>query len=87
MTRFLRNPSARIKRVGERAAVYLPETGAVHVLNTTAELLFESLAEPVSLDELVALFAEITDGDEATIRDDLSQSLASFQKLGIADAA
>ena len=67
--------------------MYLPETGAVHVLNPTAELLFESLAEPVSLDELVALFAEITDGDEATIRDDLSRSLASFQKLGIADAA
>ena len=87
MTRFVRNPAARIKRVGEKTAVYLPETGAVHVLNTTAELLFESLAEPVSIDELIALFAEITDGDEATIRDDLTRTLASFQELGVCSEA
>ena len=67
--------------------MYLPETGAVHVLNSTAELLFESLAEPVSIEELVALFTELTDGDEATIRDDLSRTLESFEELGISGAA
>ena len=87
MTRFVRCPSARIKRVGAKGAVYLPATGAVHVLNSTAELLFESLSEPVSLDELVALFAEITDGDEETIRNDLSRTLATFQELGVSDEA
>ncbi len=87
MTRFVRNPAARIKRVGEKAAVYLPETGAVHVLNPTAELLFESLAEPASLDELVAVFEDLTDGDVTTIRDDLSQSLVDFEKLGISSVA
>ncbi len=67
--------------------MYLPETGAVHVLNSTAELLFESLAEPVSFDELVALFSELTDGAEATIRADLSRTLESFEELGISGPA
>ena len=87
MTRFVRNPAARIKRVGEKAAVYLPETGAVHVLNPTAELLFESLTEPASLDELVAVFEDVTDGDVAEIRQDLSRTLVDFEKLGISSVA
>ncbi len=87
MTRFVRNPAARIKRVGEKAAVYLRETGAVHVLNPTAELLFESLAEPASLDELVAVFEDLTDGDITAIRRDLSRTLVDFEKLGISSVA
>lgn len=85
--RYVRNPAARLKQVGRESAVWVPETRAVHVLNGTARLLFECLAEPVALEELVAVFAERTDAEPRRLEADLGETLERFTELGIVRAA
>ncbi len=68
-------------------AVYVPEDRAVHVLNRTAQLLLEALAEPVSEDELVSVLDRLTDGDREVIAGDVRRTLDELRQLGIAVAA
>ena len=84
MTRFVRNPAARVKHVGAGVALYIPSTEAVHSLNETAQLLFECLEEPMSRDDLVELFLALTDGGRAEVEADLDSMLLLFEDLQIA---
>lgn len=79
--RYVRHPDIRPKAVGDAVAVFVPATGAVHVLNPTAELLLAALEEPAGLDELAATLAARTDGDRRTIEGDLEATLAEFCAL------
>ena len=81
--RYRRDPAIRVKTVGGGFAVYVPTTGSVHVLNPTARLLFDSLEEARSLDDLVDAFLAGTDGDRTTVERDLEQSLREFMDAGI----
>ncbi len=81
--RFVRSPAATLKNVGSSAAVYVAERQAIHVLNSTAHLLFEYLAEPATVEELALALESATRGDPETIRDDLEAVLDEFVDHGI----
>ncbi len=51
-------------------AVYVPEKKAIHVLNTTARVLFDLLAVPSSEAKLGRALVEATDGDPVAIASD-----------------
>lgn len=80
---FARSPHARLKRVGSAMAVYVPEQKAIHVLNATAQLLFELLAEPTTLTELVQALVYATDGDPEIIAADVRATVDDFAGKGI----
>ena len=81
--RFVRSRAANLKTVGSRVAVYVAGRQAIHVLNSTAQLLFEYLAEPASLEELAVALEIATRGDVETIRGDLQSVLDEFIDYGI----
>lgn len=79
--KFRRIPEVKLKPVGRSVAAFVGEHRALHVLNDTARLILEYLEEPADAEELVLMLRESTDGDEARIRSDLDESLASFLDL------
>ena len=81
--RFVRSAAATLKKVGSSSAVYVADRQAIHVLNPTAHLLFEYLAEPASVEELALALESATQGDPETIRDDLEAVLDEFADHGI----
>ena len=80
---FVRSPQVKLKTVGEATAVYIPEQQAIHVLNPTAQLLFELLAEPISSTELADALACATDGNPRTIASDVAETLDDFVEKGL----
>jgi hypothetical protein len=82
-SRFVRSPQAKIKRVGTGIAVYVPDKKAIHVLNSTAQLLFDVLIEPTTESELRDALVIATDGDPSTIAGDVRDALADFIDKGI----
>lgn len=81
--RYVRSSAANLRRVGSGVAVYVPGRQAIHVLNSTAQLLFEYLAEPATLDELVEALVMATRGQERVIREDLAGALEELVEHGI----
>ncbi len=75
---FRRRAGVQIKPVGRSVAAFVREQKALHVLNPTARLILEYLAEPASHAELVLMLVEATDGSEQQIRADLDNALGSF---------
>ena len=84
-SRFIRSPRAKVKQVGTAVAVYVPDKKAIHVLNATAQVLFDLLAAPASEADLCQALVEATDGNPATIARDVSEALAEFTDKGIVD--
>ncbi len=81
--RYVRSSAATLKTVGSGVAVYVAGRQAIHVLNSTAHLLFEYLAEPASLDELVLALETATRGGSKKIRSDLEAVLGELLDHGI----
>lgn len=81
--RFVRSPAATLKKVGSGAAVYVAGRRAIHVLNPTAHLLVDYLAEPASSDELARALEMATDGGGDAIRADLEAALDELLEQGI----
>ena len=81
--RFVRSAEAKIKIVGASTAVYVPASKAIHVLNPTAQLLFELLEEPTTESELCEALIIATNGDRATIVGDVAEAVADFVAKGI----
>jgi hypothetical protein len=84
-SRFVRSPRAKIKQVGSSVAVYVPEKKAIHVLNPTARVLFDLLAEPATEGDMCQALAEVTDGDPETIARDVSEALVEFTDKGLVE--
>ena len=83
--RYVRSSAATLKRVGSGVAVYVGGRQAIHVLNPTAHLLLEYLAEPAPLDELVTALETATTGDRATVRGDLEAVLEELREHGVVE--
>lgn len=81
--RFVRSPAATLKKVGSGCAVYVAGRTAIHVLNPTAHLLFDYLAEPASLDELVLAVDLATRDAGESLRGDLAGILDKLLEHGI----
>lgn len=71
------------KHLAGDLALYVGARRSIHVLNPTARFLWESLAEPLTFDELLYVLTEAFDGDPHTLRTDLQQALDEFLQLGI----
>ena len=69
--------------VGASTAVYVSASKAIHVLNPTAQLLFELLEEPTTESELCEALIMATDGDRETIVGDVAEAVADFVAKGI----
>ena len=83
--RFVRARETKIKHVGDTIAVYVPTGHAIHVLNPTAHLLYELLAEPVTERELSQALELATDGDPESIAGDVARALEEFVAKGIVE--
>lgn len=81
--RFQRSSAATLRRVGSGVAVFVAGRSAIHLLNPTAHLLVDYLAEPASADELERALAMATDGAGDAIRDDLDAVLDELLEQGI----
>jgi len=60
-----------------------PDSRAVVVLNATAQLVWDALAEGASLDDLVAVFAA-AGADAASVRADVAATLDRLVEAGLA---
>jgi hypothetical protein len=64
-----------------------PDSHAIVVLNDTARLVWEALADGARLDDLIGLFAEVLpQGDPATLRTDVTATLDRLVEAGLAVA-
>ncbi|MFC2165490.1 PqqD family protein [Acidobacteriota bacterium] len=79
-TYYVQSGKAKVKDVGNEKALYVGDQQAVHVLNPTAYLIYEAMNEPILFNELVEVVKEVTEGDEKTIREDLTETIELFMK-------
>lgn len=77
-TRYVQSGKGRLKRVGDRQAVYVKETKSIHVFNVTAFLLYQCLEEPLDRSTLVELLAELNPPDRQTLESDIDAALATL---------
>lgn len=83
MTRYVLSSQAKLKEAGGATAVYVRESRALHTLNSTAALLVHSLEEPLTLQQLVRLMSDLTDGTQPAIEEDLKEILPQLVSNGI----
>ena len=81
--RYVRSSAATLKTVGSGVAVYVAGRQSIHVLNPTAHLIFDYLAEPATLEELVAALEMATRDHGGRVRGDLEAVLDDFLEHGI----
>ena len=84
--RYARSSDVSEKRVGSELALYVSATRAIHVLNPTSRLIWESLREPLTFDELLFVLDESFDADPAVLASDLRTTLEQFRDLGLIGA-
>jgi hypothetical protein len=84
---FVRSPGVKEKPVGGDLALYVGERRAIHVLNSTARFIWESLLDPVTFDELLFMLGEaFVDIPDDVLRGDLDRTLKQFGDLGLIQA-
>ncbi len=71
--------------VDGEAIVYLEETGALHVLNPTATLIWQHLDGQVSVDELAASLSDASGAPLDVVQADVLQAVRSFGAAGLLD--
>jgi hypothetical protein len=80
---FQRLEKARIKKVGDDLALYVPEQRAIHVLNQTALFIWECLKEPATLEELLFMLTEAFEGEKKAMEKDLGETIDLLLKNGL----
>jgi hypothetical protein len=80
---FVRSESVKEKTVGEDLALYVEQRRSIHVLNSTARFIWESLKEPLTFDELLFMLTESFPVEPDVLRDDLRKTLDRFKELDV----
>ena len=80
---FVRSTGVREKTVGDDVALYVEERRSIHVLNTTARFIWQSLEEPLTFDELLFMLAETFQVERDVLRKDLRDTLDRFEALSL----
>jgi pyrroloquinoline quinone biosynthesis protein D len=70
---FALSENASIQSVGDGAVVLLADSGQLYTCNATTEAFVQKIDGRRSFDDIVALFGEEFDVDEATARQDLAE--------------
>ena len=69
--------------VGGELALYVEQRRSIHTLNTTARVIWESLKEPLTFDELLRVLTQAFDVPPEILRKDLEETLALFTNLDL----
>ena len=80
---FKRDPGLPFQKLDEETIVVDPRSREVHLLNETAARIWELLASPCSVDELVATLDEEYDAPVAELRSEIEELLGGFQDKGL----
>jgi PqqD family protein of HPr-rel-A system len=80
---FKRDPGLPFQKLDEETIVVDPRSREVHLLNETAARIWELLASPRSLDELVATLGEEYDAPAGELRPEIEELLSGFQDKGL----
>lgn len=84
MTRTYRRSARALWRTSLRGVVVLgPDGDEVRHLSPPGDAVWELLAEPRTVEQLVAILSERFDGPRATIRSDVEQLLADLTDLDL----
>ncbi len=75
---YKRSDQVKVKKVGNKTALYSSEQSGIHVLDDTSLFIWEVLREPVTFDELLYMLSEVFEGDQAEMKDDLQKLLDLF---------
>jgi hypothetical protein len=71
------------KTIGNELALYVERRRSIHVLNSTSRVVWESLKEPLTFDELMGVLGRVFDVDREKLRCDLEETLALFRQLDL----
>jgi hypothetical protein len=80
---FQRVPGASSAVVDGDTVVLSPTDMRYHALNDTASAIWDELAQPRTLDQIVSSLSERYDIDPDTCRDDVDACLASLADVGV----
>jgi PqqD family protein of HPr-rel-A system len=82
--RYVAKQLGTISRLSNELLIYDTETGSVHVLNSTARVIWESCHEPKTVGELVAILrSQFQVEDPRVISSDVQSILADFCGKGL----
>jgi len=80
----LRKEGILSRQLGDETVLYDSENGDVHIINTTAEFVWNLCDGSHSLDEIEQRIRETSEvPEEATVREDLENIIQSFNDLGV----
>ncbi len=80
---YKRIQKAKLKKVGDQMAVYVPRQRAIHVLNQTAFFIWECLKDSVTFEELLFMLSEAFKGEREIMKRDLEETLDLLLKKGL----
>lgn len=75
---YKQSEKVKVKKVGNKTALYAGEQKGIHVLNETALFIWEALRDPFTFDELLYMLGEVFEGDPAGMKEDLNGILDLF---------
>lgn len=78
-----RNPQAVSRKVGDETLVMMPEQRKLHTLNDTAGVIWDALAEPRTLDEIVEIITARFSCDRETAARDVAEYLRRLEEAGL----
>jgi hypothetical protein len=81
--RYIRSKNVKEKRVGNDVALYDKENKAIHVLNGSAWLIWESLQKPLEFEDLLSMMINTFGLDEIELKKDLVETIDIFLKNGL----
>ena len=84
--RYKRSDQVKVKKVGNRTALYVRKQKGIHVLNDTAFFIWDALETPFTDGELLYMLGEVFDGDPAVVKKDLDEILDLFLKYELIQA-
>lgn len=86
-TRYVQSGKGTIKQIGDETAIFVKEQKGLHVLNDTALLIYEALAQPVTERQVVQVLGELTGAPTETIEADVSRTVALYLQYGLIEDA
>lgn len=82
-----RDPSLPYQKMEEQTVVVDPRTREVHLLNETATRIWDLLAEPHTLEELLGVLGSEYDAPEPEIREQVRDFVAGMRERGLVSGA
>jgi len=86
-TRYVQSGQGKLKKVGDETAVYVETQKGLHVLNETALLIYQAMAQPARADQVVQLLVDLTGEEPARVEGDVDRTVSLYLKYGLIEEA